>query len=581
MDQRLEQFQKEVQDQVQAQVQEQLAKIQQDMMESQRNMMSQMAQMTQLLNRLMERGKGPMAITGGENEGVPSGSTLPHVPSQHEEYPWRPSVTIRPQQGQAKIGSPMNFQVGSGSNPRDDLINLIVPDFDIMEKERMKAEPSRQMEDRYRWLEEKVKAIENAEICYEIDVKELSLVLNLVLPPKFKTPDFEKYNGTSCPEAHLKMFCRRMAGHANNEKILIHCFQDSLVGSAAKWYDQLSSTQIKTWKDLAQAFMKHYGHVADIAPDRITLQNMEKRPSESFRQYDQRWRELATQVQPPLLEKETATLFIHTLKASFINYMLGSSTKDFSEIVRCGEMIEHAIRCRKIEAGEGTRRTIPKKRESDVNNVSARDKPITLSQPSTATTDRASSHRQESNTKPNAKKLQFTPIYMTYGQLYQKLYDTHVVAPHYLQPLQPPYPKWYDANAQCEYHARIVGHSIENCLAFKRLVEKLIQMGVVKVNDTEHPLPNHANNGVNMIGEKVGKKVKMNVAEIKTPLRWVWKQMIKRGLITQQSREELEGAESHYEFHAETGHDIQECLKFRAIVQNFMDKKKVEFYEEI
>ncbi|KAA3479764.1 Gag-pro-like protein [Gossypium australe] len=438
MDQRLEQFQKEMQDQVQAQVQEQLAKIQQDMMESQRDMSSQITQMTQLLNGFMERGKGPMAITGVENEDIPSRSTLPQVPSQHEEYPRRPSVTIRPQQGQANIGSPMNFQVGSGSNPGDDPINPMVPDFDEMEKERMKAEPSRKMEDRYRWLEERVKVIEKTETLCGIDIKELSLVPNLVLPPKFKTPDFEKYNGTSCPGAHLKMFSRRMAGHANNEKILIHCFQDSLVGSAAKWYDRLSSTQIKTWRDLAQAFMKHYGHIADIASDRVTLQTMEKRPSENFRQYAQRWREVATQVQPPLLEEETATLFIHTLKAPFINHMLGSSMIDFSEIVRCGERIEHAVRCGKIEAGEGPRKTALKKREGDVNNMSARDKSVTLNQPSTVITDRPSSHKHESNTKPNGEKLQFTPIYMTYGQLYQKLYDTHVVAPHYLQPLQPP-----------------------------------------------------------------------------------------------------------------------------------------------
>ncbi|KAA3486915.1 trans-resveratrol di-O-methyltransferase-like [Gossypium australe] len=42
---------------------------------------------------------------------------------------------------------------------------------------------------------------------------------------------------------------------------------------------------------------------------------MEKKQSESFRQYAQRWREVATQVQSPLLEKETTMLFINTLKA--------------------------------------------------------------------------------------------------------------------------------------------------------------------------------------------------------------------------------------------------------------------------
>ncbi len=83
---------------------------------------------------------------------------------------------------------------------------------------------------------------------------------------------------------------------------------------------------------------------------------------------------------------------------------------------------------------------------------------------------------------------------MSYRELYQNLFNAHVVSPYHLKPLQPPYPKWYDANAQCDYHAGITGHSIENCTAFKKLVERLIGMGVVKFDDStkaENPLPNH------------------------------------------------------------------------------------------
>ncbi|KAA3486554.1 Gag-pro-like protein [Gossypium australe] len=71
------------------------------------------------------------------------------------------------------------------------------------------------------------------------------------------------------------------------------------------------------------AFMKQYSHVTDMTPDRITLQNMEEKQSESFRQYAQIWRGVVMQVQPPLLEKETIMLFKNTLKAPFINYMFG------------------------------------------------------------------------------------------------------------------------------------------------------------------------------------------------------------------------------------------------------------------
>ncbi|XP_040956084.1 uncharacterized protein [Gossypium hirsutum] len=289
----------------------------------------------------------------------------------------------------------------------------------------------------------------------------------------------------------------------------------------------------------------------DIAPDRIVLQNMEKKPNESFRHYAQRWREVAAQVQPPLLEKEITMLFINTLKAPFLNHMLGSATKSFSDIVMSREMIENAKRCSKIEAGESTKRSAPRKKEHEINNTSTfnRDhsKSITVGQARAVTANQQIFSTQESN----------------------------------------PRPKWYDASVQCEYHAGTKGHSIENCTAFKKLVERLINLGIVKIGDSsgpnvaENPLPNHDNKGVNVIIEYGGRRVKANIAEIKTPLEWVWKQMMKRGLIKQGSIERPEGTRKFCEFHAEESHDIQECTEFRTMVQNLMDNKELEFYEEI
>ncbi|MFQ6665540.1 hypothetical protein Gotur_032248 [Gossypium turneri] len=155
-----------------------------------------------------------------------------------------------------------------------------------------------------------------------------------------------------------------------------------------------------------------------------------------------------------------------------------------------------------------------------------------------------------------------------------------VVSPFYLKPLQPLYPKWYDANTQYDYHAGIVGYSIEHCTAFKKLVERLISMGVVKLDDspkTENPLPDH--NGVNMIGGSMGRKIKEDIAEVKIPLRWVWRKMVERGLFV--SERSFEGVESYCEFHHEEGHEIQECTEFRALVQGMMDNKEMEFYEEV
>ncbi|KAA3472706.1 dynactin subunit 1-like [Gossypium australe] len=56
-------------------------------------------------------------------------------------------------------------------------------------------------------------------------------------------------------------------------------------------------------------------------------------------------------------------LFINTLKAPFINHMLGSATKSFLDIVMSREMIENAVRSGKIEARKNTRRSAPRKKK--------------------------------------------------------------------------------------------------------------------------------------------------------------------------------------------------------------------------
>ncbi|KAA3486504.1 hypothetical protein EPI10_030407 [Gossypium australe] len=475
-----------------------------------------------------EKGKGIMVNSGDDNEdpNYPPGFTPTNVRTRPDAYLSRAPITIRPQKYPVGTLAPMNYQTGSSSNLGDNPTNPVVLDLDeVTEMEKAKAQLPKQLEDRCKWLEKKFRAMENVDYHCRNYANDLSLVPDLVLPPEFKTPEFKKYNGTSCPEAHITMFCRRMIEYVNNDQLLIHCFQDSLIGSVAKWYNQLSRAQVNSWKDLAQAFMKQYSHVTDITLDRITLQNMENKQNESFRQYTQRWREVATQVQPPLLEKETTMLFINTLKAPFINHMLGSATKSFSDIVMSGEMIENTVRSGEIDAGESAKRSALRKKENGVNNVGAYNKgyskKITVGPPKTTTTSFQTPPRQEPSQRTNTKRLQFTPILMTYRELYQSLFDAHV-----------------------------------------------------------NPLPNHIEGGVNAIDGKVGRIINTVTVEIKTPLKRVWMEMVKRRLSIPNSGGSCENSTNYCEFHHEEGHKIHECTEFRALVQGLMDNKEIEFCEE-
>ncbi|XP_052886940.1 uncharacterized protein LOC128295418 [Gossypium arboreum] len=230
--------------------------------------------------------------------------------------------------------------------------------------------------------------------------------------------------------------------------------------------------------------------------------------------------------------------------------MIGRTTKSFADIVMAGEMIENAIRGGKIE-GETTKRSASRKKDNE-----------------------GSSSRQ------NSEKVSFTPIPVMYRELYQSLFNAHAIAPFHLKPLQPPYPKWYDANTKCEYHAGISGYSIENCTGFKKAVERLIKMGVVKFDDTlstENPLPNHDDQGVNTVRDTGMRRVKKGVAEARTPMKMIWEEMVKREMII--SKERNRGVRDYCEFHAEEGHEIQECDEFKALVQSLIDNKELEFYK--
>ncbi|RDX67443.1 hypothetical protein CR513_53680, partial [Mucuna pruriens] len=68
-----------------------------------------------------------------------------------------------------------------------------------------------------------------------------------------------------------------MASHAHDDKLLIHFFQESLIEVASGWYLNLEEGRIRTWKDLAEAFLKQYKYNEDMTLDCTQLQNMAKR----------------------------------------------------------------------------------------------------------------------------------------------------------------------------------------------------------------------------------------------------------------------------------------------------------------
>lgn len=97
-------------------------------------------------------------------------------------------------------------------------------------------------------------------------------------------------------------------------------------------------------------FVKHYQYNADLGHNRTQLQSLTQGPSESFKGYAQRWRELAARFQPPLMERELVDMFMGTLQGPYYTMMIGSTFVGFSDLVMAGERVEARIKSGKIQA---------------------------------------------------------------------------------------------------------------------------------------------------------------------------------------------------------------------------------------
>jgi len=71
-------------------------------------------------------------------------------------------------------------------------------------------------------IKERLRAIKGISDYPFLDMAELCLVPNVIIPPKFKVPDFDKYKGTTCPKNHLKMYRQKMGAYSRDEKLLMH-----------------------------------------------------------------------------------------------------------------------------------------------------------------------------------------------------------------------------------------------------------------------------------------------------------------------------------------------------------------------
>lgn len=92
-------------------------------------------------------------------------------------------------------------------------------------------------------LEKRLRSAEG-NVVFGVAAIDICLVLDLVMPAKFKALEFKKYKEHTCPKGDLVMYYLKMFAYTNNDKMLIHYFQDKLRGASIKWYMWLEKSCI-------------------------------------------------------------------------------------------------------------------------------------------------------------------------------------------------------------------------------------------------------------------------------------------------------------------------------------------------
>jgi len=211
--------------------------------------------------------------TGWPPYGLPPNYSPPYEGQvEHEQPP--PLISVNPS------GAPANQPESIRLQPNADITGtnvegLVVPTViqPVVQARVLQgmSHDAEEAKNKLEFLEERLKAIEGGDSFGFGNAAGLCLVPDVVIPPKFKVPEFEKYRGALCLKNHLTMYCRKMAARAGDEKLLIHFFQDSLAGTALSWYMHLEPARIRSWNDLVDTFLKQYKYNVDMAPDRLQL----------------------------------------------------------------------------------------------------------------------------------------------------------------------------------------------------------------------------------------------------------------------------------------------------------------------
>ena len=116
------------------------------------------------------------------------------------------------------------------------------------------------------------------------------------LPRRFHQPTFAIYNGRTDPVEHVSQFKQKMAVHSQDEALLCRVFPSSLGPMSMRWFDELRTNSISSFKKLTQSFYSRFITCSRVPQPLDSLLSMSMKEGEFVKAYVERYWEMFNEI---------------------------------------------------------------------------------------------------------------------------------------------------------------------------------------------------------------------------------------------------------------------------------------------
>ncbi|XP_075486236.1 uncharacterized protein LOC142525832 [Primulina tabacum] len=163
------------------------------------------------------------------------------------------------------------------------------------------------------------------------------IIVREPLPGNFKYAKVKDYDGNADPEEHLARFENMAMLHCYTDRIKCKVFLTTLVDSAQRWFEGLTSQSISSFGDFQKVFLHHFSSSKKYKKTAFSLFEVKQNPEESLRAYIRRFNRVALDVPTCATETKTTAFTQGLREGEFFKSLTKKVSGDFEDLLSRAE----------------------------------------------------------------------------------------------------------------------------------------------------------------------------------------------------------------------------------------------------